>query len=870
MFAATKRLLVTLALVATVCGFGTGQEISNNRSTRSVVEQPSGNRGHRLAQSSGQAHQHENSRPMGLLDRLRSIGGGGSKEPHDSAESSSDRSPADWTGIPYHEPKRSTTRGRSEPITDPTRIASRNRSNARVAVSPRTRASSSSPSTVQVPLGVGRIPTPPAEISGPKQPTRPATESPASDVSRPSFSPTYSSRRSNRRPVTPLSDVAASPSDRAAKNSTEKKEALATATRNPVIDVDSDDHLAPRVRQQPVPTRDAAGPSNSVAGNEQPADSSAPVPPSLAVDSGNGKKAAETAVPAQDGKAMAKASPTEIASAGAAHQTDTDNKMDDAETVATSTSSNATPAPQSAASPTEIGAIEQLQPVGSGVGRARSTVSADSATGSFKERNSKNNGEGATSTSTAVSGFRSEAPAIRVVAAGPSEIMIRQQTPYEIHVENRGSIDASGVLVRAQLPIWAKVRKQTESAGEISQNKQDNAQELMWQIEDLPAGAKEKLVLELQAEQSGTFEVNVDWTLLPRKEVMQVNVREPKLELVIEGPDQVTYGESETYRVRVLNPGSGVAPDVVFTLSPNSATPQSQEIGDIPPGKEAEFEVQLTAQDLGTLEIHGLATSELALRTEETKKIQIASAKLEATLSGPPLKYQDGEATYQLQVRNVGSAPSQNVVASLQLPSGLKYLDGLKEAKVKDELLTWTIDQLDADASRDYQIRCQMASTGTHRLAFQCEGSAAGKTAVSIDTKVEALADLVLTVNDPSAPAPVGEEVSYEIIIRNRGSKAATGVNAITHFSENIEPLRTEGHRGKVTTGQVEFETIERIEAGQEITLRVIAQADRDGLHRFRSEISSADTVLVAEEATRFMNANTEQISRRSSESESR
>ncbi|MEX0824750.1 MAG: hypothetical protein WD119_01210 [Pirellulaceae bacterium] len=642
-----------------------------------------------------------------------------------------------------------------------------------------------------------------------------------------------------------LSDVASSPSDRTAEIIAEKKEALATSTQNPVIDVESDDRLAPRVSQQPVPTRQTSGPSNTDTGNKKSTSSSAPVPPSLAVDSEDGNTTAKTVT-----------------------------QKDDGEAVATRTSANNNPAAEPAASSTETGTLEQLQPVGSGVGagtRARSTVLADSATGSFKERTSKASGnEGAASSSTTASGFRSEAPAIRVVAAGPSEIMIRQQTPYEIHVENRGSIDAPGVLVRAQLPIWAKVRKQTQSAGEISQNKQDDAQELMWQIENLPAGAKEKLVLELQAEQSGSFEVNVDWTLLPRKEVMQVNVREPKLKLVIEGPDQVTYGESETYRVRVLNPGNGVAPNVVFTLSPNSATPQSQEIGSIPPGKEAEFEVQLMAQDLGTLEIHGLATGELALRTEETKKIQVASAKLEATLSGPPLKYQDGEAIYQLQVRNVGSAPSQHVAASLQLPSGLEYLDGLKEAKVKEGLLTWTIDQLDADARRDYKIRCQMQSVGTHRLAFQCEGSAAGKTAVSIDTKVEALADLVLSVNDPPAPAPVGEEVIYEIIIRNRGSKAATAVKAITHFSENIEPLRTEGHSGKVSPGQVEFETIERIEAGQEMTLRVIAQADREGLHRFRSEISSADTILVAEEATRFMNAHTQQISRRSSETENR
>ena len=47
--------------------------------------------------------------------------------------------------------------------------------------------------------------------------------------------------------------------------------------------------------------------------------------------------------------------------------------------------------------------------------------------------------------------------------------------------------------------------------------------------------------------------------------------------------------------------------------------------------------------------------------------------------------------------------------------------------------------------------------------------------------------------------------------------------------------------------------------------MRVIAQADRAGHHRFRAEIRSGDTVLVAEEATHYMSPEGERVSRRSS-----
>jgi len=67
-------------------------------------------------------------------------------------------------------------------------------------------------------------------------------------------------------------------------------------------------------------------------------------------------------------------------------------------------------------------------------------------------------------------------------------------------------------------------------------------------------------------------------------------------------------------------------------------------------------------------------------------------------------------------------------------------------------------------------------------------------------------------------------------------------------------------------TGQVLFDPIPRIGAGEEVRMRVIAQADRAGHHRFRAEIRSGDTVLVAEEATHYMSPEGERVSRRSSE----
>ncbi len=458
-----------------------------------------------------------------------------------------------------------------------------------------------------------------------------------------------------------------------------------------------------------------------------------------------------------------------------------------------------------------------------------------------------------------------ELPGIRVATFGPTQIMIRQSHPYEIRIENRGAIDATGVVVRANIPSWAEVQGSSASRGDVEASAQSGQVErLVWKIDQLPAGATERMFVRLKAVRSGSHDMDVDWTLAPQKSVSKVYVQEPKIAIVIDGPDEVVYGQSRTYKVRISNPGDGVAPNVMFTLSPNSATPQTQRIGDIPAGKEAQIEIELTAQDLGNLSINGLAAGDLELRAEGTKTIRVAAAKLQASLNGPQVKYQNTESIYHLEIKNAGTATSENVAASLRLPVGVKYLGGLELAEQRADMLTWKLDSLAPGEVREYQFKCNMTATGDQMFSFDCKGTAAGQADVAIATRVEAIADLVLAVNDPPAPAPVNEEVTYEIVIRNRGSKEARDVRAVAQFSNGIEPQRIEGQTGELLTGQVIFEAIPQIAPGEQIVLRVIAKAETDGHHRFRTEVTAADTVLVAEEATHFMSAQTDRVSRHS------
>ena len=95
----------------------------------------------------------------------------------------------------------------------------------------------------------------------------------------------------------------------------------------------------------------------------------------------------------------------------------------------------------------------------------------------------------------------------------------------------------------------------------------------------------------------------------------------------------------------------------------------------------------------------------------------------------------------------------------------------------------------------------------------------------AMTTKVEAVADLVLDVLDPKGPLPIGQEVAYEMEVTNRGSKEATNVDLVMMFSNGIEPVSADGLNNNIIPGQVQFETVSRINPGETVKLKVIARA---------------------------------------------
>ena len=146
---------------------------------------------------------------------------------------------------------------------------------------------------------------------------------------------------------------------------------------------------------------------------------------------------------------------------------------------------------------------------------------------------------------------------------------------------------------------------------------------------------------------------------------------------------------------------------------------------------------------------------------------------------------------------------------------------------------------------------------GLNQLTVRVEAAAAESRTGQFRTTVTGVADLKLIVNDPPGPKMLDELAVYEIKIVNRGTKVATNIDVVGQFGYGVEPVKTEGRRAELLPGQAVFNPIDSLGPGEEIVLKVYAQASKAGRHKFRAVVKSSDpeTALVQEEMTWFHSA---------------
>jgi uncharacterized repeat protein (TIGR01451 family) len=437
--------------------------------------------------------------------------------------------------------------------------------------------------------------------------------------------------------------------------------------------------------------------------------------------------------------------------------------------------------------------------------------------------------------------FARKGPLLSIETTGPRRITVGKESAYEVSVVNSGEVAAEDLVVFVTLPESAEVVGAEPSVGATQAfASQQPAGTVQWAIKRLDPRARERLMLKIIARQSRPFDLAVRWESKPVASQAMIEVQEAKLLLQLEGPREVLYGKKEMFHLKLTNTGNGAAENVAIMLMPMGTgenVPASHKIGTLAAGAEKVLDVELTARQAGNLAIQVEARADGA-HAELSESVLVRRAGLKVDIEGPKVQFVGAVATYVIRVRNTGSAQARNVSLSITLPPGAKYLSGIDGARLDaaGNKLDWTLDSINPEVEQSVAMKCSLTGAGVNRVQINATADSDLTATTGTVTQVDAVANLVMDVKNPEGPVPVGEEATYEVRLRNRGTKAAEGVEVFVYLSSGIEPTAAEGGPNQLGVGEVVFNPIASLPAGAETILKVRARAETGGNHIFRAE----------------------------------
>ncbi len=448
-----------------------------------------------------------------------------------------------------------------------------------------------------------------------------------------------------------------------------------------------------------------------------------------------------------------------------------------------------------------------------------------------------------------------QTPTLTLEKRVPAEIRVGQPTTFEIHVRNAGRVAADNVVIRDQIPAGTQLVDSSPKAV------RDTDGSVYWQVGTVSPGEDVSVQVELMPVEEGqlgsvatvTFEASAT-----------ARVRATKPDLVVEhtGPRQVLAGNAVRFSIKVSNPGSGSATQVVLQedvpvgLSHSSGNKLEYEVGTIQPGQTRHLELTLKAAQPGqvtnVLTVRGAG----GLVATDTVELEVVAPKLQVEIAGPARRFLNRQATFGVKVANPGTAPASEVEVVAQLPRGLTFVSTNNSGYYDQSrhAVVWSLETLPAGEMGEAQFTAKPTEMGQYQIKASGKANAGLEADDEHGLHVDGIAALFFGLADQVDPIESGGRTVYEIKVVNQGTKAASNVRLAALIPKGLKPVSAEGPVQEKIDGQrIIFQAMDRLAAGGDAVFRITCQAQEPGDHRFRVQLTSDDmsTPVIKEESTR-------------------
>lgn len=242
----------------------------------------------------------------------------------------------------------------------------------------------------------------------------------------------------------------------------------------------------------------------------------------------------------------------------------------------------------------------------------------------------------------------------------------------------------------------------------------NNNKDIKLTVEKLDKGKSAESRVAVSAENAARYQGRATATagqLEANSNTGSIVIMKPELEVSIDGPEEEYLGRPLQYHIRVENTSDAPALDTVVTIESDenldnmSVSRQKIKregnqfmIGDLEAGESKEFAVTLDAQEPG--EVTNTVIAKAYCTEEKSEKVTtnvagIPAIRVEVIDLSDPVKV--GETTtYEIRVKNQGSAEDLNIAISGKLPKEMEFVSGDGDTKITGKEQQVQFDKVDS------------------------------------------------------------------------------------------------------------------------------------------------------------------------------
>lgn len=434
----------------------------------------------------------------------------------------------------------------------------------------------------------------------------------------------------------------------------------------------------------------------------------------------------------------------------------------------------------------------------------------------------------------------SQTPTVSMEWVSRGEFQAGRETVLELRIRNCGRSTVAGVTAEVVAPV-------TCDFSEIAPEPDSRSERMTWSLGELKPAETRSIVFHFTPQQPGDVRMTAA-VQLTGTAGFSFSVLEPKLELAIDGPETAEVGQSAGFLMRVSNPGTGTAENVVIRakipggLEHKSGDTLQIDVGTLNPGESRQAQLNLSAQRGGTFEIEVRAEAEGGLMQTATAEFSVSEPNLLVAIEGPAQEMTGHSSDYRLQISNSGKVPSVNVRARYRVPEGFEFVSANRGGRFsqKDASVEWFVGTLRPEETSAFQVSLKAIRTGnvTHQAGVVSEH---GKvTMCEHSTSVRGIAVLELQVVGAEERLSAGKDCVRRIRISNSGSEVARAVGVSCELPSSLELADVSGPSEYIAeNGVLVFRSLPEIAAGSTEVYELRLKCLRPGNHRLRLRVAS-------------------------------